>query len=83
MMGVCEIAHTPDQVCDGFDMGIIDSYVAEHCKNICPESVWWVQARQRFTTQQVVTKEHQGLDCNCLDHISEGTLGSITWQFWT
>ena len=40
MMGVCEIAHTPDQVCDGFDMGIIDSYVAEHCQNIQAETIW-------------------------------------------
>ena len=58
MMGVCEIAHTPDQVCDGFDMGIIDSYVAEHCKDIHTECIWWAQARQRFNTQQVMTTEH-------------------------
>ncbi len=57
MMGVCEIAHTPDQVCDGFDMGIIDSYVAEHYEDIRKESIWWVQARQRFTTEQVMTTE--------------------------
>ena len=57
MMGVCDIAHTPDQVCDSFDMGIIDSYVAEHCQNIQAEIIWWAQARQRFATQQVMTTE--------------------------
>ncbi|DBA68218.1 TPA: hypothetical protein ACH3X2_013835 [Trebouxia sp. C0005] len=53
MMGVGEIARTPDQVCDGYDMGIIDSYVAEHYKDIHTETIWWSQARQRFTTQQM------------------------------
>ena len=57
MMGICEVAHTPDQGCDGFNMGIIDSVVTEHCEGIHKESVWWVQARQRFTTQQVMTTE--------------------------
>lgn len=57
MMGVGEIARTPDQVCDGYDMGIIDSYVAEHYKDIHTETIWWSQARQRFTTQQVMTTE--------------------------
>ncbi|DBA77471.1 TPA: hypothetical protein ACH3X1_009295 [Trebouxia sp. C0004] len=53
MMGVCETAHTSNQACDGFNMGIIDSYIAEHCKDIHTESIWWAQARQRFTTQQM------------------------------
>ncbi len=57
MMSVCEIAHTPDQVCDGFDMGIIDTYITEHCEDIHTECIWWGQATQKFTSQQVMTTE--------------------------
>ncbi len=57
MMGVSEFAHTPDQSWEGFNMGIIDNYVAEHCKDIHTETIWWAQARQRFTVQQVMNTE--------------------------